>query len=879
MNLQGASRPDPTEWERITELFEAALDLEPEQRDKWLAARTADDPKLGSAVRRMLEADAADSGLLEEGIGAAAQLVMEPEVTLPPGTAVGAFDIIGELDRGGMGVVYAARDRHLDRAVALKFVRARAGSDRTEADRVLAEAKAASALDHPNVATIYQVGESADGRYFIAMPRYDGDTLRTRLERGPLSLDEALAIARGVASGLAAAHRAGMVHRDVTPGNIFLTTDGSVKLLDFGIASFASSVDEPGVFGGTLPYMSPEQLDGGAVDSRADVWSLGAVIYQMLTGRRPFLGRTESEVVAAIRDSRPAPTLTRDSGVPRWLRRVVKRALSKAPGERYPDAAAMLADLRAREPSAHAQTWAVAAVGLALVGAAALAMAGARKSPESRASDLSPRTLAILPPRAAEDDSLYQYLADGIAGELTTRLAKLRRLRVKGPRAATAITPGASPQSMGEALGVDYLVESRLERIDSIVFVSLSLVDAREGFQLWTDEYKVPLQGLLGLQDSMASAVARAVAGELGADERLALRARVTASPAAYDHYLRGNYLLSKRSPDAVREAIEEFSMASTLDGRFAEALAQGAYARVLMVDWGWDLEGRTRADLVSEAGSLVERAAALDPGSAAVWLAQAYMHVAVDPYRFDGAIAAFERSLALDSLNAEAVHQYGQTLMALGRYHEAIDAYERALSLDPARPMTLVPLAAIALQQHDTSAALRWADSAVATTRIVPAPYALAVRGLIALRSGDPKRALDDARRALDIDDSYPAPALSVVAVALAQLGRGNESRTAREQLLASVDLDHPTPTDARFVSSALFQLGRASEALDLIELAEPRGAQLWFYLQSTDFDPYRSLPRFRSVEEAADPRANASRREPPAPGTRAPRSTPVPS
>lgn len=276
----------------------------------------------------------------------------------------------------------------------------------------------------------------------------------------------------------------------------------------------------------------------------------------------------------------------------------------------------------------------------------------------------------------------------------------------------------------------------------------------------------------------------------------------------------------------------------------------------MLSVDWGWLLPGRSVRDLIVEARLLAERAVELDPRSPVVWLAQAYLHVAEDPFRFTGAIAAFERSLALDSSNAEAFHQYGQTLMSFGHYPEAVDAYLRALALDPARPMTLVPLAAIALQQGDSLQAMRWADSAVAVTRTVPAPYALAVRGNIALRTGDPERALADARRALDLDDSYPAPALSVVAVALEKLGRPAQARAALQRLLASIDLEHPTPTDVRFAASALFQLGRIGDALDLMERASPRGAQLWFYLQNTDFDSYRELPRFRAVERQADPR-----------------------
>ncbi len=849
----------PAGWEQVRTWFDHATALPPSERAAWIGS-LAGPPHLLETLRQMVAADADGAGLLDAGVAPAAHLVLEPEAVLPPGTAVGAFDIIGELDRGGMGIVYAARDRHLDRAVALKFVRARVGSDKSGAERVLAEAKAASALDHPNVATIYQVGESADGRYFIAMPRYEGEALRARLARGPLPLEGALAIARAVASGLAAAHRAGLVHRDVTAGNIFLTADGSVKLLDFGIAALASAGDEAGVGGGTLPYMSPEQLRGGAVDARADVWSLGVVLYRMLTGELPFAGATSAEILASIDDARRAPVLAGRAGVPHWLVAVVKRALAKAPASRYANAGEMLEALEAPEPARRSRGngLAIGAAGFVFASALVIAAVG-RDGPSTGGAPptVGPRTLAILPPDAADGDSLYRYLADGMAGELTSRLAKLRRLRVKGPRAASGIDPSASPQAVGEALGVDYLIESSVARADSMTVVSLRLVDAREGFQLWADEYSMSSGELLSLQDSLARDVAGAVAGELGADERMALRARVTSSPAAYDHYLRGNYLLGKRSPAAVGEAIEEFSTAATLDGRFAEALAQGAYARVLMVDWGWELPGRTRTEIVDEAGSLVERAAALDPGSAAVWLAQAYLQVAADPFRFEGAVRDFERSLAIDSLNPEAHHQYGQTLMALGRYSEAVAAYERALELDPVRPMTLVPLAAIAMQQSDTAAAVRWGDSAVGVARLVPAPYALAVRGHIALRTGDAERALDDARRALDLDDSYPAPALSVVAVALSKLGRRDEARTALEELLASIDVEHPTPTDVRFVSSALFQLGRTDDALALVERAEPRGAQYWFYLQSTDFDPYRSLQRFRIVEKAADPRS----------------------
>lgn len=860
---RGTNANSAARWEQIRTLFEHAVELAPEARESWLRSEVVDDAALVDTVRRMLAADAEPRDLLDQGIATAAQLVLEPEVVLAPGTRVGAFDVVGELGRGGMGTVYAAKDRHLDRAVALKFLQLRPGSERSEADRLIAEARAASALDHPNVATIYQVGESDDGRYFIAMPRFEGETLRARLEHGALPVDQAVRIAAEVAAGLAAAHRAGITHRDVTPANIFLTSDGPVKLLDFGIAALAGDRTDDGSAGGTIPYMSPEQARGAPTDNRTDVWSLGVVLFRMLTGELPFPGDSPADVLSAIRSDVPAPTLSRRHGIPRRLARVVDRALEKPSARRYADAGEMLRALEtARNP--RARPWLVGAAVATVAGLGVLVpIAWNRSATDATAPYRAARTLAVLPPRGAGDDTTDRYLADGVAGELTTRLAKLRRLRVKGPRAAAAAAGGAaSPQALGAALGVDYLVESSVLRRDTLVLVSLRLVDAREGFQLWNDDYAIGGGNLLALQDSIARDVAGAVAGELSAAERAALGARVTRSPGAYDQYLRGNYLLAKRTPAAVGEAMAAFGAAVELDPRFAEAHAQAGYARIVYADWGWPPHaGRSGPELVSEARGHVARAIELDPGLAVAWLARAYLLVVSDPRRFEGALAAFERSLAIDSLNAEAYHQYGQTLMSLGRYPDAVAAYRRAVTLEPARPMTLVPLAAIARQQGELEDAMRWADSAVAVTRLVPAPYALAVRAHITLAAGDVDGALRDARRALDLDASYPAPALSVLAAAHARRGDSLAAAAALERLLGTIDMQRPTPTDVRFAAGALYAAGRRDDALRLIERAEPRGAQLWFYLQSRDFDPQRAHPRFQAVERAADPRSAAER------------------
>ena len=851
------SAGDRERWKRISALFEHGVELGPAERESWLRSLAGADAPLVETVRRMVDADAAPRDLLDRGIATAAHLVLEPEAMLAPGTRVGAFDIVGELGRGGMGTVYAAKDRHLDRPVALKFLQVRPGGQRDEADRLIAEARAASALDHPNVATIYQVGTSDDGRYFIAMARFEGETLKSRMARGPLAAHDALAIGREVAAGLAAAHRAGITHRDVTPANIFLTAGGPVKLLDFGIAALSGASTDASA-GGTIPYMSPEQARGDPTDSRTDIWSLGVVMYRMLAGEVPFPGSDPAEVLAAIRDDAPAPSLMGRPRIPRRIARVVDRALQKNAASRYADAGELLDALEEARPAA-ARQWLVGASAVVVVGLVVAAPLAWNQSEAKRESVTGGvRTLAVLPPTGAAGDSARGYLAEGVAGELTTRLAKLRRLRVKGPRASAAVAGEArSPQALGAALGVDYLVESSVAGTDSLVLISLRLMDAREGFLLWNDDYTAPRDHLLELQDSIARDVAGAVAGELSAGERAALGARVTSSPAAYDHYLRGNYLLAKRTPAAVGEAMQAFGTAVELDPRFAEAHAQAGYARIVYADWGWPpLDGRDGPELVADARVLVDRAIALDPRSAVAWLARAYLLVASDPYRFEGAVAAFERSLAIDSLNAEAYHQYGQTLMALGRYPEAVAAYRRALELEPARPITLVPLAAVARQMGEFEDAIVWADSAVAVTRLVPAPYALAVRAHMLLSDGELDDAIRQARQALDLDASYPPPALSVLAEAYARRGDTAAGAAALERLLDAINLKKPGTTDVRFAASALYALNRPHDALTLIERAEPRGALLWFYLQSRDFDPYRTDPRFLAVERAADPR-----------------------
>jgi eukaryotic-like serine/threonine-protein kinase len=340
---------DPERWHEVDRLFEAALDRPPAERSAFLAAACAGDAALRREVEGLLAADEEGAGFLA---GAPGELLGWAFDGRSPATLSGRtishFRIGEPLGSGGMGVVYAAEDTRLGRPVALKFLAPELVRDPAAKARFLLEARAASALDHANLCTILEVGESEDGLLFLAMPRYDGESLERRIARGPLPVEEALEIAVQAARGLAKAHGHGIVHRDVKPGNLFVTRDGEVKILDFGIAKLTGETGHTrlGAVLGTPAYMAPEQTRGETVDARADVWSLGVVLYEMLAGRRPFVGGSGAAVVHAVLHETPEPLTHLRPEVPAELDRILSRMLAKDPGRRHADAAEALADLR-----------------------------------------------------------------------------------------------------------------------------------------------------------------------------------------------------------------------------------------------------------------------------------------------------------------------------------------------------------------------------------------------------------------------------------------------------------------------------------------------------------------------------------------------------
>ena len=354
----------PERWLRLKELFEAALEQQPASRVAFLTQAAAEDPSLADEVLRMLDSDEKAEGFLSLPVSPSFASIASTRVSNAGqpdefiGRVLSHYRLDEPLGMGGVGVVYRAMDLKLSRAVAVKLLSRQLAADETAKARFLREARAASALDHPNIGVIHEVGEQ-DGELFIAMALYQGETLKQRLEKGPLPLAEGLAVVRDLALGLEAAHRAGIVHRDIKPANVMLSRTGSVKILDFGLAKLASeltgqTISQTGHPFGTLLYMSPEQLKGEAADARSDLWSLGVVAYELFSGTCPFKAESNAATATRILNEEP-PSLTNVSGIPRWVAELVSHLLRKKSSERLQTATEVLGSLESGSTEATAR--------------------------------------------------------------------------------------------------------------------------------------------------------------------------------------------------------------------------------------------------------------------------------------------------------------------------------------------------------------------------------------------------------------------------------------------------------------------------------------------------------------------------------------------
>lgn len=640
------------------------------------------------------------------------------------------YRVVSKIGEGGMGEVYLAHDTRLNRKVALKVLPANLISNREGLHRFEQEARAASALNHPNIITIHEIGADAD-THFIATEFIDGETLRQRLQTARVELGETLNIATQIAAALDAAHRSGIVHRDVKPENVMLRGDGLVKVLDFGLAKLTKGRDgassdsqtptraliqtSPGVVMGTAAYMSPEQARGLPVDARTDIFSLGVVLYEMLTGRLPFAGATASDMIAAILTGEPAPLA---GSTPLELQRIVRKSLRKDADERYQTAKDLLIDLKALKQGqdftdelkrsgiptrsdAPAQTQDqsipttssaqhttsgirqhqnILTVALAVLLLAALG-SGYWFYSHRPSTATQIESIAVLPFVNEGGNADVEYLSDGMTETLINSLSQLPKLLVKA-RSSVFSYKGrdVKPQQVGSDLNVQAVLNGRVVQRGDDLTLYLSLVDVSNGNQLWGEQYNRKLADLVTLQNEIARDVSQKLRARLTSADEQKLAKSYTQNAEAYRLYLRGRYSLNG-SRDGVQQSIEQFQRAIDLDPHFALGYAGLADAYTLLGTTFF--ASITPREAMPKARAAAQKALELDSG-----LSEAHTSLAWVKYRFDwdwrGAEDEFKRALLLNPSNAQAHHWYADYLLAMGRLEESLAENRRARELDP---------------------------------------------------------------------------------------------------------------------------------------------------------------------------------------------------
>lgn len=517
------------------------------------------------------------------------------------GQTISHYKILGKLGGGGMGVVYKAEDTKLKRTVALKFLPPELTRDQEAKERFVHEAQSASALDHPNICDIHDIGETDDGQLFIVMTCYEGETLKRKIANGQLSIDNCIDHAIQVAQGLQKAHEHGIVHRDIKAANVMITSDGIAKIVDFGLAKLSGQtvLTKAGTTVGTAAYMSPEQARGEPVDHRTDIWSLGVVLYEMVTGQPPFKSEYQEAAVYSILNETPTPLTALRSGVPMELERMVNKCLEKSPSGRYQHMDELLVDLKALKKSLEMgqTTRAVSApirttrqrrflygtiaiiVVAVILGVIYLAL------PTREPLD----SIAVLPLESRSGEPNQEYFCDGMTDAVITELQKIKSLRIISWTSVKKYKKSEkSLPEIAKELGVKAVVEGSVLREGETVRINVQLIQASPEKHMWANAFDRSMRNILALQSEVAQAIVQEIKVVVTPDEQKRLAATYRVNPEAHELYLKGKFFAEKLGETDLKKAVEYFNLAIAKDSNYALAYSGLGLAYYYYATLGW---------------------------------------------------------------------------------------------------------------------------------------------------------------------------------------------------------------------------------------------------------------------------------------------------
>ncbi len=566
------------------------------------------------------------------------------------GTTVSHYKIIEKLGEGGMGVVYKAEDTRLNRFAALKFL-PNLGADEEEKMRFIQEARAASSIEHNNICTVYEIGETKEGNVFIALAYYDGITLKKKIQKETLTIPGAIDIVMQTAEGLAKAHEQGITHRDIKPANIMITNDGVVKILDFGLAKLngQSGLTTIGTTLGTTAYMSPEQASGSPVDVRTDLWSLGAVFYEMLTGEIPFKAEHDNAVIYMIINEELMPPSSLDLKIPHKLDTFIAKMMAKDPAKRFQNIDELIKNLRIL-----------------------------KEELDTTEKATKIKSIAVLPFDNISPDKENDYFGEGLTGELIANLSRLKDFKVISRTTSMQYKNTKKDiKTIGRELSARYIIEGNVRKFGDDLRITAQLIDVDSDTQLWAETYKGKLADVFDIQEKVSKQIVDALMVKLTPTEKIELTKRPTVNAEAFDYNLRARNYLYRYSKNYIQFAIQFFDKAISLDSRYAEAYA--GLGEAYAVKYAYF----ERKDVwLEKAMELSLKAIMYDPSLSEAYAALSLVYFYKASY--DEALTAVEKALELDSNNFFGYWILARVYHTVNRDKEAIEPLRKVLELNP---------------------------------------------------------------------------------------------------------------------------------------------------------------------------------------------------